>query len=194
MVAWCSYTWRDVLHSWCHVRWFRAWRYMCMTLRMEFIGLSHISQRFLIATSSQQLSASKVSLWLWLPSSCYRPVSKTVRQISLIFGRETKIITRRQILLLWENFLISMATDWNFLIPFSRGGSLTSRGCLSAISSRSAEKPRRRSQTNKQPNKWTENSNYSMIIKDLRVKVSCCRVAKKFIKNGFFRCPPGPWP
>ncbi len=61
-----------------------------------------------------------------------------------------KIINMGLIIKLWENFPISMATNWNFQILFSRGRSLTPRGPPYAILSRSVEKPWKRPRTNKQ--------------------------------------------
>ncbi len=61
---------------------------------------------------------------------------------------------------LWENYLISMVTDWNLRIPISRRYFRGSIDCPCAIWSRSVENPGSRSRTNKR----TANSNYSKIF------------------------------
>ena len=53
-------------------------------------------------------------------------------------------ITIRPIGALWENFLISMATDSNFQIPFSQLHPLAPIDCACVIWSNSVEKPERR--------------------------------------------------
>ncbi len=122
----------------------------------------------------RELSFQDLILTLVAMGSCYGPIFKTAWWILLIFYRQIDMAGQRSHAEIhchqansWavrECLLISMATDWYFQITFSRGHPLAPVDCSCAIWCRSVKNSWRRSRTNKQPNKRTENSNYSMMI------------------------------